>query len=73
MVWLANCLGLEEQRDMEVALRKFINTLGLRYKEETNVDVVLVARSINLERAGNNPHKLTEEIISHAAESIIKK
>lgn len=73
MIWLAKCLGLDRQQDIEVTLQKFIKALGLGYKEETKVDISLVAQSVNLERAENNPHKITAEIINKAAESIIRQ
>ena len=72
MVWLTKCLGLMRQQDIEDTLRKFIKVLELGYREDSEVDATLVAQSINLERAGNNPHKLTAEIIAQAAESILK-
>ena len=72
MIWLAKCLGLAGQQDIEITLRNFIKALGLGYRADSYVDTALVAQSINLERAGNNPHKLTAEIITEAAESILK-
>ena len=72
MVWLTKCLGLVGRQDIEDTSRKVIKALGLGYREDSKVDATLVAQSINLERAGNNPHKLTAEIITQAAESILK-
>lgn len=71
MVWLMQMIGNPSQ-DLEEYFRTFILRLGLGLKKDKPIDVELVANSINLERAANNPHRLTEEIIAQAAQSILK-
>jgi hypothetical protein len=65
-------LGLTETTDVEVFLRGFIKKIGLGLKKEQSIDTAIVAQSVNMERAKNNPHLLTEDILAHAAESILK-
>ena len=71
MRWLMQMIGNPSQ-DIEEYFRTFILRLGLGLKNDKPIDVELVAKSINLERAANNPHCLTEEIIAQAAQSILK-
>ena len=71
MRWLKQMIG-DPRQDLEEYFRSFILRLGLGLKKDKPIDVELVAKSINLERAANNPHRLTEEIIAQAAQSILK-
>ena len=71
MRWLRHALGNPTQ-DLEDYFRTFIKKLGLGYRPDSKVDTDIIARSINIERAENNPHHLTKEIIAEAARSIIK-
>ena len=70
MLWLRRTLDIQEQ-DIETYFRTFIKKLGLGYRQDSKVDTDIIAQSINLERAGNNPHLLTAEIITAAAKSIL--
>lgn len=70
MLWLRRTLDILEQ-DIETYFRTFIKKLGLGYRQDSKVDTDIIAQSINLERAGNNPHLLTAEIIMAAAKSIL--
>ena len=72
MRWLRKCLGLKPETDVEEFLRGFIKKLGLGLIKEKTIDLDIVAKSVNMERAKNNPHLLTEDILAHAAESIMK-
>ena len=71
MRWLKQMIG-DPRQDLEEYFRTFIIRLGLGIKQNKPIDVELVAKSINLERAANNPHRLTEEIVAQAAQSILK-
>ena len=71
MRWLKHMIG-DPRQDLEEYFRTFIIRLGLGIKQDKPIDVELVAKSINLERAANNPHRLTEEIVAQAAQSILK-
>lgn len=71
MRWLKQMIG-DPRQDLEEYFRSFILRLGLGLKKDKPIDVELVAKSINLERAANNPHRLTEKIIAQAAQSILK-
>ena len=71
MIWLMRMIGNPTQ-DLEEYFRTFIRKLGLGYKPDTEVDPDIIACSINIERAENNPYHLTREIIAEAARSIIK-
>lgn len=73
MKWLRKCLGLKLETDVEVFLRGFIKKLGLGLKKEQSIDTAIVAQSVNMERAKNNPHLLTEDILAQSAESIIRQ
>jgi len=72
MRWLRKCFGLTETTNVEVFLREFIKHIGLGLKKEQSIDLDVVAKSVNMERAGNNPHILTADIINQAAESILE-
>lgn len=72
MKWLRKCFGLKETTDVEEFLRRFINQMGLGLKTGQTIDLDVVAKSVNMDRAKNNPHLLTEDILAHAAESILK-
>lgn len=71
MRWLMHALG-NPAEDLENYFRTFTKKLGLGYNPDTKVDADIIVRSINIERAENNPHILTREIIAEAAKSIIK-
>jgi alcohol dehydrogenase class IV len=70
MRWLRRTLDIREQ-DIEAYFRTFIKKLGLGYRQDSKVDPDIIAQSINIERAGNNPHLLTADIIHAAAKSIL--
>lgn len=70
MLWLMRTLDIHEQ-EIETYFRTFIKKLGLGYRQDSNVDTDIIAQSINIERAGNNPHLLTADIINAAAKSIL--
>jgi len=72
MKWLRKCFGLKESTDMEMFFRGFIKQVGLGLNKEKSIDINVVANSVNMERAKNNPHLLTKDILAHAAESILK-
>ena len=72
MKWLRKCLGLSDAADIEEHLRCFIKKIGLGLKNDKPIDTTIVAQSVNMERAKNNPHLLTEDILAQAAESILK-
>lgn len=71
MIWLMRMIG-NPAEDLETYFRTFTKKLGLGYKADTKVDPDIIARAINIERAENNPHHLTREIIAEAAKSIIQ-
>ena len=71
MIWLMRMIG-NPVENLEEYFRAFTKKLGLGYNSDTKVDPDIIARSINIERAENNPHHLTREIIAEAAKSIIK-
>lgn len=72
MCWLRNCLELKEKAEVDVFIRRFINRIGLGYDPKKPVDTTIVAQSINMERAKNNPHLLNDDVFVHAAKSIIR-
>ena len=72
MRWLKLCFGITHQ-DIELYFQTFANKIGLGLRKDTNVDTELIASSVNVERAANNPHVLTQEILVQAAESIIRQ
>ena len=71
MRWLKHCFGITNQ-DIELYFQSFAIKIGLGIKKNTNVDTELIASSVNVERAANNPHVLTQGILAQAAESILK-
>ena len=73
MKWLRKCFSLLIEHDIEESLKTFIKKLGLGYDLKKPIDTTIVAQSVNMERAKNNPRLLTEDILAHAAESIIRQ
>lgn len=71
MQWLRRTLDIQKQ-DIESYFRMFIKKLGLGCRPDTKVDTDIIVRSINIERAENNPHILSRDIIAQAAQSILK-
>lgn len=71
MRWLKYCFGITNQ-DIESYFQSFTIKIGLGINKDTKVDAGLIASSVNVERAANNPHVLTAEIINQAAESILE-
>ena len=53
-----------------VKMKKFVNILGLGYDAARPYTPIVVERGVNLQRAGNNPMKLSEQIIKEAVASI---
>ena len=72
MKWLRKCLNLRETQDIEESLRLFMHRLALGYDKNRHIDPNVVAKSVNMQRAGNNPHVLSDGILLQAAEAIIK-
>lgn len=66
MRWLRTKLGMEN-RNIEESMRSFIQELGIWYNPLQPIDTEIVAQSVNVARAGNNPHDLSDTIFLEAA------
>ena len=69
MQWLRDTLGIGNQNVFNY-MKRFLYSIGLSYDASRPIDVDVVAQSVNMQRAGNNPHMLNEAILKEAAQSI---
>ena len=65
---LAALLGIEASP--EDAMRQYIARLGLGFDPNRDFDDLVVARGVNLERAGNSPMAVTVDVLMTAVKSI---
>lgn len=69
MQWLRECLCVGNQNIFNY-MKRFLCRMGLSYDKLRPIDVDVVAQSVNMQRAGNNPHMLNEAILRDAARCI---
>ena len=63
-------LGWEIDDDIFAKMKQFICRLGLGYDAERPFESAVLEHGVNLQRAGNNPVRLNEQIIKEAVASI---
>lgn len=67
---LKRVLKIDESTNLFEFMKSYINKIGLVYDKNRPFDNSIIAESINIERAKNNPLKLSPEIINQAIQSI---
>ena len=67
---LKKVLGISKDANLFNFMNAYIHNIGLAYDANRPFDEEIVAKGINLERAKNNPHILTEKIINNVVKSI---
>lgn len=70
MLTLLDIMGISQDLDIKTFLYAYIKKLGLSFDSQRPFDNEVVVNGINLERAKNNPHILTKEIINQVVKSI---
>lgn len=65
-------LGINWNDDLFIHMKQFINSLGLGYDADRSINIDVVAKSVNVNRAKNNPCMLTEDILRQAAQTILQ-
>lgn len=67
---LLNMLGLSITDNLFVHMKQYVKCIGLEYDSSRPYDIDVVANGINLERAKNNPTRLTSALIRRSVQSI---
>lgn len=70
MSTLRDFLGFRSDDQIETSMKKYIKSLGLSFEIPGNIDKELAIKSINYQRAQNNPRILTEKISREVLDSI---
>ena len=68
---LLDKLNLTDKDDLFDVMKQYTKQMGLSFDSQKPIDTSIVAQGVNPERAKNNPLRLTEEILTNAAKSII--
>ena len=70
MCKLMPLLGWSMGDNLYARMKQFVSQLGLGFDVNRPFDAVVVEQGINLQRAGNNPIRINEQIIKEAVASI---